>query len=186
MTGLASRGQLRASFLRWALLIVPAVSLLGFLSGRLAQSGPGNAWFDMLVKPSLFPPPATFGIVWSILYVMMGLALTMLVTARGAQGRGAALAAFAVQFALNLCWSPLFFGMHMITAALFLILGMFVSAVATTIAFGQVRTTAAWLMVPYLAWLCFAAVLNWETIRLNPGAEGLVVERSGTQIDIRR
>ena len=65
MTMLASRGQLRASFLRWVLLIVPAILLLGFLSGRLSQSGPGNPWFDSLVKPSLFPPPATFGIVRS-------------------------------------------------------------------------------------------------------------------------
>ena len=67
MTVLASRGQLRASFLRWSLLIVPGVLLLGFGSGMLAQSGQGNGWFDSLAKPSLYPPPATFGIVWSVL-----------------------------------------------------------------------------------------------------------------------
>ena len=66
MTVLASRGQLRASFLRWALVIVPAVSLLGFLSGRLAQSGPGNPWFDTLTKPAIYPPPGIFGIVWPV------------------------------------------------------------------------------------------------------------------------
>ena len=121
MTVLASRGQLRASFLRWSLLIVPAVLLAGFASGVLGGSGPGNLWFDALHKPPIYPPPATFGIVWSILYVMMGVALTMIVSARGASGRGVAIVAFLIQLALNLAWSPLFFGAHRITAALYLL-----------------------------------------------------------------
>ena len=82
MTELASRGQLRAGFLRWALVLVPGVILLGFLSGAVAQSGPGNPWFDGLSKPALYPPPQLFGIVWSALYVMMGVALAMVVAAR--------------------------------------------------------------------------------------------------------
>lgn len=172
MTGLASRGQLRASFLRWALLIVPAVSLLGFLSGRLAQSGPGNPWFDALEKPALFPPPATFGIVWSILYVMMGIALTLVVTARGAPGRGAAIGAFLVQFALNLCWSPLFFAMHRIEGALWLLVALDVAVLATVVLFWRVRRGAALLLLPYLAWVLFATVLNWQFLQANPDADG--------------
>ena len=184
MTVLASRGQLRASFLRWALLIVPGISLLGFLSGRLSQSGPGNPWFDMLVKPALFPPPATFGIVWSILYVMMGLALTMLVTARGARGRGAAITAFAVQFALNLCWSPLFFGAHRISGALYLMFALDIAVLVTVALVWRVRRAAAWLLLPYLAWVLFATVLNWQFLLANPDADGRAVAPVTTRIEL--
>ena len=174
MTVLASRGQLRASFLRWALLIVPTVLLLGFLSGRLSQSGSGNPWFDSLVKPSLFPPPATFGIVWSILYVMMGVALTMIVAARGAAGRGLAVVAFLVQLALNLAWSPLFFGAHRITAALYLLAALDIAVLVTIVLFWRVRRAAALLLLPYLAWVLFATLLNWEFLVLNPDADGSI------------
>lgn len=184
MTVLASRGQLRASFLRWALLIVPAVSLLGFLSGRLAQSGPGNPWFDALVKPDLYPPPATFGIVWSVLYVMMGVALTLVVTARGAPGRGAAIAAFAVQLALNLAWTPLFFGAHRITAALYLLVAIDIAVVATVVLFWRVRRSAALLLLPYLAWVLFATVLNWQFLAANPDADGRAGAPATTRFEI--
>ena len=184
MTGLASRGQLRASFLRWALLIVPAILLLGFLAGRLSQSGPDNPWFDSLVKPSLFPPPATFGIVWSILYVMIGIALTLLVTARGAPGRGAALAAFAVQFALNLCWSPLFFGAHRIVGALYLMFALDVALLVTVALAWRVRRGAALLLLPYLAWVLFATVLNWQFLLANPDADGRAAAPATTRIEL--
>ncbi|MFW1401604.1 TspO/MBR family protein, partial [Vibrio parahaemolyticus] len=84
-------------FLRWALVLVPLVLLLGFVSGRVAQSGPDNPWFAARVKPALYPPVATFGIVWTVLYVLMGLAAASVAAARGAEGRGLALALFAVQ-----------------------------------------------------------------------------------------
>ena len=170
MTSLASRGQLRASFLRWALVIVPAVLLAGFLSGQAAGTGPGNPWFDALEKPAIYPPPASFGIVWSILYVIMGLALTMVVTARGAPGRGLAIALFLVQLALNLAWTPLFFVAHRIEASLWLIVALDVAVVATIALFWRVRTAAALLLLPYLAWILFATWLNWEFLRANPNA----------------
>lgn len=172
MTGLASRGQLRASFARWALVLVPLILLLGFMSGRLVDSGPGNAWFDALEKPALYPPPATFGIVWSILYVLMGIALTMVVTARGAPGRGAAIGAFVVQLALNLCWSPLFFAAHRIVEAFYLICVLDVAVLVTIVLFWRVRRPAALLLLPYLAWVTFAALLNWQFLQANPDASG--------------
>src|SRR5690606_21996510 len=64
MNRLASPAQLRASFLRWALFVVPAVMLLGFLSGQVAGSTGDSPWFMSLEKPATFPPPATFGVVW--------------------------------------------------------------------------------------------------------------------------
>ncbi len=172
MTELASRAQLRASFLRWAAVLVPVIVLLGFLSGQAAQSGPGNAWFDNLVKPSLYPPPAVFGIVWTILYILMGLALALVVTARGAPGRTAAIAVFVVQLALNLAWSPVFFGMHRMTEALYLLIAIDIAVLATLMLFWRVRPVAGMLLLPYLAWVLFASVLNWQFIAANPGASG--------------
>ncbi|UVO54591.1 TspO/MBR family protein [Sphingomonas sp. SUN039] len=186
MSELASSGQLRAAFWRWALVTVPMVVVLGFLSGALSNSGDANRWYALLDKPWFQPPSWAFPVAWTILYVMLGLAVAIVLNARGSRFRGYAVALFGVAFALNLTWSPVFFGMHRPTMALAIIVGMFVAALATTIAFGRVRKTAAWLMVPYLGWLVFAGILNWEIIRLNPGAEGLVVDRAGTQIDLTR
>lgn len=183
MRYLASPAQLRASFLRWCLFTVPAVLALGFLSGRAGGSGPGNPWFDALVKPDIFPPPAAFGIVWSILYVMMGVALAMVIAARGAPGRGVAIAVFVVQLILNLAWSPLFFAAHQITSALYLIVILIVAVAITAVLFWRVRPLAGALLIPYLAWCCFAAVLNWEFDRLNPGAESL--NAGGAAVHIR-
>lgn len=171
MTELASSGQLRVSFLRWSLFVVPLVLFLGFFSGQLANSGPGNPWFSDLVKPSLYPPPAAFGIVWSILYVVIGFALVLVITARGAPGRSAAIAAFVVQLALNLAWSPLFFGAHQMQAALILLGALDVAIVVTIVLFRRVRPLAAALLLPYLAWCLFASVLNWQFLEANPGGQ---------------
>ncbi|MFM5886388.1 MAG: TspO/MBR family protein [Novosphingobium sp.] len=172
MTELASPAQLRAAFLRWALVLVPGILMLGFLSGMAASSGPDNPWFAALTKPSLFPPPATFGIVWSILYVLMGFALALVVSARGAPGRGAAIAVFVVQLLLNLAWSPLFFGLHRISGALYLLVAIDVAVLATVVLFRKVRPRAAALLLPYLAWVLFATVLNWQFLAANPDADG--------------
>ncbi|HUQ13635.1 MAG TPA: TspO/MBR family protein [Novosphingobium sp.] len=184
MTLPASRGQLRASFLRWALLIVPAVMFLGFIGARLAGPAPGNPWFDGLAKPAIYPPPAAFGIVWPVLYLLMGVALTLVVTARGARGRGIAIAAFLVQFALNLAWTPIFFAGHKMTAALGVIVALDLAAIATIALFWRVRRPAALLLIPYLAWILFATLLNWEFLRANPGAEGQTAPAATTRFEI--
>ena len=172
MNLLASSGQLRASFMRWTLVCVPAVVLLGFLSGKMAQSDPENPWFAALVKPGAYPPPATFGIVWTVLYVLMGLALAMVVAARGAKGRGLAMLAFIVQFMLNLAWSPVFFGAHQITGGLIVIGLLDLMAIVTTALFYRVRPVAAALLVPYLLWLFFATWLNYVILQANPAMDG--------------
>lgn len=184
MTQLASSGQLRASFFRWALVCVPGVLLLGFLSGRLAGSGPGNPWFDALIKPGIYPPPQTFGIVWSVLYVLMGLALALVISARGAWGRERAIVAFFVQLVLNLAWTPLFFAAHQITWALLLLCALDVAVIATIWLFRKVRPMAALLLLPYLAWILFATWLNWEFRTANPGADGQDVSGAVTRIEI--
>ena len=182
MTGIASRSQLRMSYLRWALVTVPAVLLLGTLSGRASNSGYGNPWFDALVKPEAMPPGWVFGVAWTILYILLGLALAMILNARGARGRPLALALFFAQLLLNYSWSPIFFAMHELRLALFVIAAMLGLSIAATVRFAKIRRAAALLMLPYLAWLCFAGFLNFRIIELNPDAEALVPQQGSADI----
>ncbi len=182
MNQIASKGQLRMSLLRWILFVVPITVLLGFTFSQFANSGDENRWFQALTKPAAQPPGPAFGAAWAVLYIMMGTAFAMVLHARGAPLRTPAIILYLLQFALNLFWPILFFGMHQVTTAFWLLVIIFVIALATTLVFGRVRKAAAWLMVPYLAWLCFAAALNMEIDRLNPGSETLVVPAARTQI----
>lgn len=181
MVGIATKGQLRMSYLRWALVMVPLVLLLGLASGALSGSGDTD-WYRGLAKPGFQPPPVLFGIVWPILYVMMGLALAMVINARGSRLRGIAIGLFIVQLAANLAWSPLFFGMREVTIAFWWLLLVLALAGTTTWYFARIRAAAAWLMAPYLAWLLFAAALAFEVDRLNPDAETLANDGYSTQI----
>lgn len=182
MNEIASPGQLRLAYLRWALVTVPAIVFLGFLSGKLANSGFGNRWFDALLKPAAMPPGWAFGVAWTILYVLMALAFAMVLHARGARGRGAAITLFLVQLVMNLTWSPLFFRAHQVGQALFLLVALFLVVAATTLLFWRIRRLAGVLLLPYLAWLAFASFLNYEIDRLNPDAETLVAPALKTQI----
>lgn len=182
MGGLASQGQLRMSFVRWALVTVPAILFLGFLSGKLANSGYDNGWFLALKRPEIMPPGWVFGVVWSALYVLIGLAVAMILNARGAKGRGTALSLFFLQLFFNLAWSPLFFAWHQVAMALVLILLILALTIATFFAFIGIRKAAAWLLVPYIIWLCFAAVLNYQIDQMNPDAATLAPHRVQTHI----
>ena len=182
MTGIASKAQLRMSFLRHALVTVPLVLLLGTVSGRLAGSGYGNPWFDALAKPGFMPEGWVFGAAWMILYILLGLVLAMLLHARGAQGRGRILALFVLQLLLNYAWSPVFFAWHEVTTALSMLAAMIVLTAVLIFQTGRIRPLAAALLAPYLAWLLFAAALTFEIQRLNPDA-GTVAPR-GASTDI--
>ena len=175
MNLLASSGQLRASVLRWALLFVPLIVFLGIVSSQLSGSGASGPWFAALEKPAIYPPPAAFGIVWTILYALMGVALALVVAARGAPGRKAAIVAFAIQLALNLAWSPLFFGQHQITGAFVLICALDLAVIVTIALFWRVRPLAGVLLLPYLAWILFATVLNFQFMTMNPRLDGQAV-----------
>ena len=170
MNMLASRGQLRASLLRWALFLVPLCVLLGFLAGMFGS--PNTAWFQGLEKPGIYPEPKWFGIVWTILYIMIGLSVALIASAWGARGRTAALWVFAVHFALNLSWSYVFFGAQQITAALVVLVLIVASLLVVMALFWRVRKLAAVLLIPYLAWVCFATALNYQFLQLNPDADG--------------
>jgi len=179
---IASRSQLRLAFLRWAMVTIPFMLLLGFASARIAPAGHANPWYVALVKPANTPPDWAFPVAWTALYVLMGLALAMILHARGSTLRGPAILCFALQLAANLSWAPLFFGAHQVHTALIVTLVMFALALITTGLFSRIRVTAALLMLPYLAWIGFAGYLTAQIHELNPHAETLVPSSETTQI----
>ncbi len=183
MNRLASPAQLRASLIRWTVFLVPLVVLLGILAGRLSGSGSDNLWFETLVKPSLYPPPAVFGIVWTILYAMIGFALALVCSAWGSRWRTWAILAFIVQFAINLSWSPTFFGAQNMQLGLAIIIVLDVAAAVTIWLFFKVRRVAGFLMLPYLAWILFATALNWQFIEANPDGGGLVPDSNVQRVE---
>ena len=182
MNHLVPPSQSRMPLVRWALFVIPTVMFLGFLSGTMSGSTADNIWYQTLLKPDNQPPGWVFGVVWHSLYLMLGLALAMVLDARGGRDRNVAIILFLSQLLINLTWSPIFFGAHQVTAAFFIILFMLAIAIATTFAFARVRKAAAWLMVPYLVWISFAAILNFQIDQLNPDAESLYVPAATSQI----
>ena len=161
------------SFVRAGLVAVPAILLMGGLAARISGSTETNAWYQTLTLPVFQPPGPLFGIAWAMLYTLIGVAFAMVWGTKQAPGKRLALARFVVGFAINLTWSPVFFRLHMISAALAIIAVMLVVATATTWSFWRVNRVAGWLMLPYLAWLCFAAALNISIMMLNPMADAM-------------
>ena len=153
-----------------ALIAVIAIELLGGASGWLANSGYGNPWFDALRKPPFMPPGWTFGVVWPVLYALMGIALALVIAQPPSPRRQAALTLFFIQLALNFAWSPIFFAGHDIRLGKTVIFVMTAVAAAASGQFLRLRKAAGLLLVPYLAWLVFATTLNATIEDLNPGA----------------
>ena len=149
-------------------LVCIATPLVVGLIGSIftIQAIPG--WYAALSKPSFTPPSWVFGPVWTVLYILMGISLFMIVR----QGLSAPIVRqgtllFAVQLVLNLAWSVVFFGMHAPPAAFAVILMLIALVGATVVTFLKISRAAAWLLVPYLGWSCFAAVLNIMIVILN-------------------
>ncbi|MBA3678368.1 MAG: tryptophan-rich sensory protein [Sphingosinicella sp.] len=155
-------------FWRYAIFTIPIILGIGFLMGQLSNSGYGNDWFDALRKPDAMPPGWMFGAAWSLLYILLGIAIALILSAPSQRGRGLAIGLFTTQMLLNYSWSPVFFGMHRASEALVIIVTMLALSIATIFVFRTISRPAAWLMLPYLAWLGFASFLNYEIVRLNP------------------
>ena len=161
---------LKDGWWKTALIAVIVIEAIGSLSGWVSNSGYGNGWFDGLQKPSFMPPGWAFGIVWPILYALLGISVAMIIAEPPSDRRRLALTLFFVQLVLNFAWSPLFFALHDIRLAKYVIFLMAIIAAAAAGQFFRLRRTAGLLMVPYLAWLIFAAMLNSTIEALNPGA----------------
>ena len=160
----------RQDWWKIAVVTVIAIEVLGGASGWLSNSGYGNSWFDALEKPKFMPPGWAFGVVWPILYALLGIAVAMIIVEPPSPRRQAALTLFFIQLVLNFAWSPIFFAGHDIVLAKIVIFVMAAVAALAARQFLKMRKPAGLLMVPYLAWLVFAATLNSTIESLNPGA----------------
>ena len=140
---------------------------VGGLSGFATASGVAT-WYPTLTKPSFNPPAWVFGPVWTVLYMMMGVA-AFLIWRRGfaTEGVKLALAVFALQLALNGLWSILFFGLQAPGWALVEIIALWCAITASAVLFWRVAPAAGMLLLPYLAWVSFATVLNASLWWLN-------------------
>jgi tryptophan-rich sensory protein len=141
-----------------------------FLTFLASATGLGNLpgeWFSGLKKPSWNPPSSLFGPVWTLLYVLMAVAAWRVWRRGGWREQRLPLTLYIIQLVLNALWTPLFFGLHLPGVAFGDIVLLWVAIVFTLVAFAKVDRLAAWLLTPYLAWVSFAAALNFSIWRLN-------------------
>ncbi|MEM7239351.1 MAG: TspO/MBR family protein, partial [Pseudomonadota bacterium] len=139
------------TWLLFAGLCLVAGSAVGAFTGSSIDN-----WFTTIQLPSFQPPNAIFPIVWTLLYLLMGTAAWLMWRRYGFSGAKGALSLFALQFLMNLSWTPVFFGAQSIGGALVLILAILIAVAITTIAFWRKSVLAGALLIPYLAWVGFA------------------------------
>ena len=170
-----SAGPPLVSILCWVL-----VSLAAGAAGGIA-SQPGE-WYAALSKPSWNPPNWVFGPVWTTLYVMMGVAAALAWPGRATRAGRAGFLLFGLQLALNALWSWIFFRWHRLDLAFVELTVLWVTILGTIIAFRRIRPLAGHLLLPYLAWVTFAGVLNFAIARLNPG--GVPIEPAAPLVGV--
>lgn len=141
--------------------------LAGFV-GSIFTTPKIDGWYAGIHKPSFTPPGWLFGPVWTLLYVLMGIAL-YLVWRKGLAAKGVkiAIAVFLVQLALNALWSFAFFGAESPLAGLVVVVALWAMIAASIAAFAPVSRAAAALLVPYILWVSFATILNASIYFLN-------------------
>jgi tryptophan-rich sensory protein len=150
-----------------------ALGLVGWLVVCFLPASLGAAffmpgeWYVALKKPAWNPPPWIFGPVWTALYTMMAVAAWLVWKRGGFAARRGPLALFLTQLVLNAAWTPLFFGLHQPGFACAEIVSLWLAIAATLAAFWPLNRVSAWLLAPYLAWVSFAAALNFALWRLN-------------------
>ena len=153
-----------------ALALFVALCLgVGALGAAIVQTSV-DTWYADLAKPAFTPPDGVFGPVWAVLYLLMSVAAWRVWRTADSDTARGPLTLFALQLALTLGWTVVFFGLLKIGAAVATIVVLDVGVIVTVLAFRTVDRTAALLMVPYLAWVAFATVLNIAIWRLNPTA----------------
>lgn len=149
------------------LVFVMACELVGIASTPFTLAGIPT-WYQALNKPLFSPPNWIFGPVWTILYFLMGVS-AFLVWEKGLRARGVKIALyyFLAQLILNFVWSLLFFGLHSPILAFLDIVGLWILIVLTIIKFFAISRVASYLLLPYILWVSFAAVLNFVIVILN-------------------
>jgi benzodiazapine receptor len=152
--------------LRNAIELIVCIAITFTAAAIGSRYMPGE-WYASLAKPAWTPPNYVFAPVWTILYLLMGVAAWLVWRERLFADVTIPLTLFFVQLVLNTLWSYLFFGRHQIGLAALEIVVLWIVILLTIISFWWVRRAAAALLVPYLLWVGFAAVLNFQLWRLN-------------------
>ena len=146
-------------------IIIPVA--IGATAGFFTAAGV-DSWYQSINKPSWNPPSWIFAPVWTILYIMMGIALFLVWKSNNNEAlKKRAMILFFVQLALNFFWSFIFFDQQQPGWALVEIIAMWVAILLTIFAFAKVNKIAAWLLVPYISWVSFASILNYTIWQLN-------------------
>lgn len=151
-----------------------ALSLAPFLGACFAAASSGalfkpGAWYEGLRKPWWRPPNWLFPPAWAALFLMIAISGWLVWRAAGWAGAAMPLGIWVAQLVVNFAWSALFFGLRRMDLALADLILLWLGILATIIAFAPVSQTAALLLLPYLAWVTFAGVLNWKMWQLNRG-----------------
>lgn len=150
------------------LILAIAIPLMvGFTSGYFTITGVGS-WYQTIQRPSWNPPNWIFGPVWTTLYILMGIALFLVWKADvSVKVKNYAILLFAIQLTLNFFWSFIFFNQQQPGWAFAEIVALWIFILLTIFAFAKINNTAAWLFVPYISWVSFAAILNYTIWQLN-------------------
>ncbi len=160
-----SKKQLSSNFKLFIAVMICQV--VGILSGLLSNTQ-NNIWYDTIAKPFWKPPAYLFGLVWTVLYFLIGISLWLVWKSSVYEPKKLqALLFFAFQLFFNFWWTILLFKFHSPLAAFADILLMIVLIVFTIFRFAEISKTAAWLLVPYISWVCFATILNYSLWNLN-------------------
>lgn len=145
-------------------IVIPLA--VGGLAGFISRGSMGD--FEMLNKPPLSPPGWLFPIVWTVLYILMGIASYLVLTSGAPQKSiRAALTVYGIQLAINFLWTILFFNLELYLFSFVWLVLLWVSILVTIILFAQLSKSAAKLMIPYLLWVTFAGYLNLSIYLLN-------------------
>jgi len=147
-----------------AVLICEAAGVLGSV---FTETGAGS-WYSQLIKPEFNPPNWVFAPVWTLLYLLMAASIYILWEKKGSAGANHAIASFSLQLFLNFLWSFLFFGLQSPLLGLVCIAFLWAAIIATIYYSWRVSRPAALLLIPYILWVSFAAVLNYSLFALNP------------------
>lgn len=150
-----------------ALAVIVLVCFAAAGAGSVFTARSLDDWHSKLRKPAWNPPDWVFGPVWTALYLAMAVAAWLVWRQAAVPGAWIALGLFAVQLVLNVAWSALFFGLRNPGAAFAEIVVLWGAILLTLVLFWRITPAAGWLMTPYLAWVSFAAFLNFAIWRLN-------------------
>lgn len=149
------------------LIISIALPLLVGFTASLFTRPEIEGWYRLLNRPEWNPPDWLFAPVWTSLYILMGVACYLIWIKAPTASRRTALLVYFIQLALNFTWSFLFFRMHQPGLAFVEILFLWLSILFTIFAFARLSRLAAWMLVPYISWVSFAAILNYTIWQLN-------------------